>query len=283
MALSSEFDTVAEAIRFLRKEFKRQPSLDEVAEHVGLSSYHFQRLFTRWAGVSPKRFLQFLTVEYAKGRLLASESVLATAFESGLSGPARLHDLLVTTEGVTPGEFKSRGEKVRIGHGIQDTPFGPALLGTTNRGLCHLSFLDTDDPEGHRAQSDLEGKWPLATLVPAPREVEAMARAIFRRDPVTDTPRPLSVCLKGTNFQIRVWNALLRVPPNHLTTYGRLARAIGQPGAARAVGSAVGRNPVAFLIPCHRVIREEGTLGGYHWGLDRKAAILGWEAARLAS
>jgi len=282
MAFSSDYDTVAVAIRFLITEFRSQPSLDAIAAHVGLSPYHFQRLFTRWAGVSPKRFLQFLTVEHAKNRLRASEPVLQAAIESGLSGPARLHDLLVTTEGVTPGEFKSRGEEVQIVHGIEETPFGPVLLGTTNRGLCHLAFLDPDDPGGQRALAELKENWPEASHASASVETTALARQIFKGQAAT-APQPLALLLKGTNFQIRVWNALLKVPFSHLVTYGGLARAMGRPGAARAIGSALGQNPIAYLIPCHRVIREEGTLGGYHWGLERKAAILGWEAARMAS
>ena len=282
MAPSSDYDTVAQAVRFLTTEFKKQPSLEAVAEHVGLSPFHFQRLFTRWAGVSPKRFLQFLTVEHAKDRLRASEPVLRAALDAGLSGPARLHDLLITTEGVTPGELKKRGGAVQIRYGIQGTPFGPALFGATIRGLCHIAFLESGDPSGHLALEEMRDSWPKATIMKAPTETRAIADAIFRGSTAIHPPLPLSLFLKGTNFQIRVWNALLRVPFNSLTTYGRLARAVDQPGAARSVGSAVGKNPIAFLIPCHRVIREEGALGGYHWGRERKAAILGWEAARMA-
>jgi AraC family transcriptional regulator of adaptative response/methylated-DNA-[protein]-cysteine methyltransferase len=283
MAFPSDYDTVARAIRFLREEFKNQPSLEAVAHHVGLSPYHFQRLFTRWAGVSPKRFLQFLTVEHAKDRLRASEPVLRAALEAGLSGPARLHDLLVTTEGVTPGEFKERGAAVRIRYGVQETPFGFALLGMTSRGLCHLSFLDGDDGQGERALAEMRESWPGARFREAPDEARVLANTIFRGKAAPQPPPPLSLLLKGTNFQIRVWSALLRLPFNSLTTYGRLAGAVGRPGGARAVGSAVGKNPIAYLIPCHRVIREEGGLGGYHWGLERKAAMQGWEAARAVS
>ena len=283
MEPSPDYDTVARAIRFLRAGFKNQPSLEETADHVGLSTFHFQRLFTRWAGVSPKRFLQFLTVEHAKDRLRTSEPILQAAFNSGLSGPARLHDLFISTTGVTPGEFKGWGETLEIRHGVHGTPFGPALLGITSKGLCHLAFLEADDPDGAQVLSKLRRSWPGATLVRAENDTRTVADAVFRATPLPEHPQPLSLFLKGTNFQIRVWEALLRIPSGRATTYGRLAEAMGQPGAARAVGSAVGRNPIAYLIPCHRVIREEGTLGGYRWGTDRKEVILGWEAARLAS
>ena len=289
MNTSSDYNTVARAIRFLKERFKEQPSLDEIADHVGLSPFHFQRIFTRWAGVSPKRFIQFLTVESAKERLRASEPVLRAAFGAGLSGPARLHDLFVTTTAVTPGEFKARGSSLEIHHGIADTPFGPALFGVTARGLCHLAFLEEEDEEGIGALAALRQAWPEAALVADAPEAATLARTIFPGSPpagsesVQAPPQPLSLLLKGTNFQLRVWEALLRIPPGALTTYGRLAKALESPGAARAVGTAVGRNPIAYLIPCHRVIREEGTLGGYRWDPVRKEAILGWEGSRVAS
>jgi AraC family transcriptional regulator of adaptative response/methylated-DNA-[protein]-cysteine methyltransferase len=280
---SSDYDTVARAIRFLCADFKNQPSLDELAKHVHLSPSHFQRIFTRWAGVSPKRFLQFLTVEHAKDRLRASDPVLQAAYKVGLSGPARLHDLFISTTGVTPGEYKTLGGALEIRYGIQATPFGPALLGLAPRGLCHLAFLGENDEDGGEALSILEWSWPRATLAQAKRDTGTLAKRVFGTTPAAEDPQPLSLFLKGTNFQIKVWEALLRIPPGNLTTYGRLASAMGNAGAARAVGSAVGKNPIAFLIPCHRVIREEGTLGGYRWGTHRKQMIQGWEAARLAS
>jgi AraC family transcriptional regulator of adaptative response/methylated-DNA-[protein]-cysteine methyltransferase len=283
MAFSSEYDTVARAIRFLHRNFKRQPSLEEVARHVGLSQFHFQRLFSRWAGVSPKRFLQYLTVEYAKTRLRESSPVLHAAFDAGLSGPARLHDLLLTTEGVTPGQFKAMGETLAISHGFADTPFGPALLANTPRGLCHLAFLEANDLEGSTAVSDLADAWPEATILHDPDGAKALAGTIFSRVPHGGGPQTLPLLLRGTNFQIRVWTALLRIGSGHLTSYGRLAKLLGHPGASRAIGTALGRNPVAYLIPCHRVIRESGLPGGYRWGPERKEAILGWEAARLVS
>ena len=289
MKSSSDYDTVARAIRFLREECRSQPSLEEIANHIGLSPFHFQRLFTRWAGVSPKRFLQFLTVESAKERLRASAPILQTAFATGLSGPARLHDLFISTTAVTPGEFKAGGAALEIRHGIAETPFGPALFGTTHRGLCHLTFLGEGSEEGSMAQRALAEAWPEASLIQDNGAALGLARTIFsgqlerEADSVGTRERPLPLLLKGTNFQIQVWEALLRVPPGALTTYGRLARKLNRPGAARAVGAAVGRNAIAYLIPCHRVIREEGTLGGYRWGPVRKEAILGWEGAQKVS
>ncbi len=283
MANPLEYHTVARAIRFLKEDFRRQPSLEEVAAQVGLSPFHFQRLFSRWAGVSPKRFLQFLTAEHAKDRLRDSAPVLQAAFDSGLSGPARLHDLLVSTEGVTPGEYKTLGETLTISHGVHDTPFGPALFGTTPRGLCHLAFLEEDDTTASTALGDLSEAWPGATLLHDPQKARTLANTIFSFRPGIGPLQPLSLFLRGTNFQLRVWNALLRIGAGSLTTYGRLAAHIGQPGAARAVGSAAGKNVIAFLIPCHRVICEGGLPGAYRWGSDRKQAILGWEASRLQS
>ena len=284
MSASSDFQIVAHSLSFLGKDFRNQPSLDHLASRAGMSKYHFQRVFTRWAGVSPKRFLQFVTVEHAKSLLSESEPILKTAFSLGLSGPARLHDLFVTIEGVTPGEFKKGGAGLKIRYGVHDSPFGPALLARTERGLCHLSFLPEKEPlfvEGN--VQELQNEWPGATLVEVPRQTADLAKAVFQPAIRPSTPTSLSVFLKGTNFQVKVWNALLRIPPGTVTTYGRLARALGQPTAARAVGSAVGKNPVSYLIPCHRVIREMGTISGYRWGPTRKRAMLGWEAARRAS
>ena len=278
----SDYDTVAQAIRFLRRAYREQPSLDQVASHVGLSASHFQRIFTRWAGVSPKRFLQVLTAEDAKERLRRSETVLQASLGAGLSGPGRLHDLLINTEAVTPGELKSGGAGIRIDWGIHESPFGPALIGVTGRGVCHLTFLENDDPEGGRAFEAMRADWPGAELRQRDRQTgEVMAR-IFRFGTPPLAEAPLSLLLKGTNFQLRVWNALLRVRPGQLTSYGRLATGIGNPRAARAVGSAVGRNAIAYLIPCHRVIREDGGLGGYRWGEERKGVMLAFEAVAVA-
>jgi len=284
MSASSDFQTVANSLSFLGKNFRNQPSLDELASRAGMSKYHFQRVFTRWAGVSPKRFLQFVTVEHAKNLLSESEPLLKTAFSLGLSGPARLHDLFVTIEGVTPGEFKNRGTDLRIRYGVHDSPFGPAPLARTERGLCHLSFLPEKDPLFVKGNvRELQDEWPGATLVETPDQTAGLAKLIFEPAKRPSTPTSLSIILKGTNFQVKVWNALLRIPSGTVTTYGRLAQTLGQPTAARAVGSAVGKNPVSYLIPCHRVIREMGTISGYRWGPIRKRAMLGWEAAQKAS
>jgi AraC family transcriptional regulator of adaptative response/methylated-DNA-[protein]-cysteine methyltransferase len=283
MSAEPDFDTIAKAIRFLEVSRRQQPSLEEAARHVGMSKYHFQRLFTQWAGVSPKRFLQFLTVAHAKQLLREAEPVLQTSFEVGLSGPSRLHDLFVTLEAVTPGEFKRQGESIEIRYGFHETPFGRALLAATERGICHLSFLSSEDPTGLRALEDLEGAWPKAHLTKAYDHTAALRDRAFP-EPDNEPPlQPLSLFLKGTNFQVQVWKALLTVPPGSATTYGRLARSLGRPTAARAVGNAVARNPVAYLIPCHRVIRESGHFGDYRWGATRKQAILGWEASRGAA
>jgi len=284
MSASSDYRTVSKALRYLEENFLEQPSLEDLSASLGMSKFHLQRLFTRWAGVSPKRFLQFLTVEHAKSLLEESTPVLATAFASGLSGPSRLHDLFVNAEGVTPGEYKSRGSELEVLWGIHPTPFGQALLATTHRGLCHLAFLPSDDPSDRaRPVGALQERWPGATFREAPRATGDLARTIFFPPTESLGPGPLSLFLKGTNFQLKVWSALLRIPEGSLTTYGRLASALGCPGSARALGNAIGQNPIAFLIPCHRVIREMGTFGEYRWGSVRKKAILGWEAARKVS
>ncbi|MBT8397015.1 MAG: methylated-DNA--[protein]-cysteine S-methyltransferase [Gemmatimonadetes bacterium] len=284
MSPSSDYETVARALRYLDDNYLDQPSLDELAGALGLSKYHLQRLFTRWAGVSPKRFLQFLTLEHAKRLLQESEPVLATAFASGLSGPARLHDLFINTEGVTPGEYKSGGLSLRIGYGFHPTPFGDALLAATERGLCHLAFLGSDrDSDRDDALAGLKEEWPGASLAESAGTTGHFARAIFNPGEGSPPKAPLSLFLKGTNFQLKVWNALLRIPSGAVTTYGRLARAMGSSGSARAVGSAVGRNSIAYLIPCHRVIREMGDFGQYRWGPTRKGAMLAWESAQRAS
>jgi AraC family transcriptional regulator of adaptative response/methylated-DNA-[protein]-cysteine methyltransferase len=289
MRKNSDYEIVVRAIGFLRERFREQPTLAALSQAMGVSPFHLQRVFSRWAGVSPKRFLQFLTVQEAKQRLRSSEAVLSASFASGLSGPARLHDLLLSTTAVTPGEYRKGGGSLTIHYGLSATPFGPALLGLTERGLCHLAFLDPSDLLGKEAIRALEGEWPNARLVEDPPRAEETAVVVFSPLALSQglskgaRPPSLSLLLKGTNFQIRVWEALLRIPPGAVATYGQMARALGRPGAARAVGSAVARNPIAYLIPCHRVIREEGVLGGYRWGPSRKKAILGWEAAKTTS
>lgn len=274
-----DYALVAQAIRYLEQHVQAQPSLDELAAQVHVSPYHLQRVFTRWAGISPKRFLQLLTVDYAKAALDESRSVLDAAYAAGLSGPGRLHDLFVTLEAVTPGEFKTQGAGLEIVYGQHATPFGECLLATTPRGICALSFLNGGGWDAAVAQ--LRQEWPAAALREDKEAAAALAQRIF--DPGAGQPdphgTPLRVLVKGTNFQVKVWSALLRIPPGALCTYRDVARAVERPSAARAVGNAVGANPIAYLIPCHRVIRAGGLVRDYRWGATRKKAMLGWEAA----
>jgi AraC family transcriptional regulator of adaptative response/methylated-DNA-[protein]-cysteine methyltransferase len=264
------YELAAAAIRLLTDPRHGRLGLGELAAELEVSEFHLQRVFTDWAGVSPKRFAQFLTRSRALERLRVADDVLSASFEAGLSSPGRLHDLLVACDGVTPGEVRALGEQLLIRYGTAMTPFGPALVGTTSRGLCHLRFAETDTA----AVAELRSEWPRATLL----EDAAAARAALA--PLEGVRRPLRLWLKGTNFQIKVWEALLRVPEGALIAYSELAAAAGQPAAARAVASAVAANPVAWLVPCHRVIRASGVLGDYRWGPVRKAAMIGWEAAR---
>ncbi len=276
---SSDYSRVERAIRFLDAHAAEQPDLEAVAAEAGLSPFHFQRLFQRWAGVSPKRFLQVLTLEAAKRRLADSRSLLDVSHEVGLSGPSRLHDLFLALERMTPGEYKARAAGLTVRWGVADTSFGPACFAALDRGLCGLSFLG----DGGRvaALEDLRDRWPGARLAEDPAlarsyagELEARLRG--------EAGRPLGLVLKGTPFQLRTWEALLRVPPGCVLAYRDLAALAGAPEAVRAVGTAVGQNPIACLIPCHRVIQATGALGGYHWGPPRKRALLAFEAARTA-
>ena len=271
----SDYERIAQAIQFIEANYRRQPTLDEVARSVYLSEFHFQRLFRRWVGISPKRFLQFLTIEHAKRRLDECRSVLDATYDAGLSSPGRLHDLFVTLEAVTPGEYKRRGEGVRISYGFHQTPFGEAMLAATERGLCALAFVD-DGGEG-AAIDELRERWSRADLDEDPRDTIDLARRIF--DPAERDDRPIPLLVQGTNHQVRVWEALLRVPPGALVSYEQLATAAGKPGAVRAVAGAVAANQLAYVIPCHRVIRKLGAFGGYRWGMERKRAMVGWEAA----
>ncbi len=248
-----------------------------------MSRFHFHRLFSVWAGVTPKDFLQCLTLAHAKEMLRAGESILGAALDSGLSGPGRLHDLCVTLEAASPGELKSGGAGWTISFGFADSPFGTCLIAESPRGICHLSFVENERP----AVAALENEWPRAKLKRDDSTAQMLAGIIFAcRDGDSHagakTGTPLRAFVRGTPFQVRVWRALLEIRAGSLTSYGRLARAIGQPSAARAVGTAVGQNPLAYLIPCHRVIRETGVLGNYHWGLTRKRAIIAWESSPLA-
>ncbi len=273
---SVAYETIAQAIAFLQQNHLAQPDLATIAQQVHLSEYHFQRLFSEWVGISPKRFLQYLTVEYAKARICQSRSLTDLTLEVGLSSPGRLHDLFVSLEALSPGEFKAQGAGLPIRYGLHPSPFGACLIATTPRGICHLSFPDAITPQGMADLLKLE--WPRAEIVADGAATAALVDRIF--NPAISDPRPLVVLVKGTNFQIQVWRALLAIPSGSLTTYQQLATRLGQPTAARAVGGAVGRNAIAYLIPCHRVIRESGSWGGYRWGLPRKLAMVGWEASQ---
>ncbi len=271
--MNEDYQRIEQAILYLEKNYQHQPELAELASAVGLSEFHFQRLFTRWAGISPKRFLQYLTKEGAK-ELLRHSNVLEATYGVGLSSPGRLHDLLVNTEAVTPGEVRLRGNGLEIRYGFHPTPFGEVLIGTTERGICHLGFVEATR---EAALATLAAEWPLAKLEQATAESGHFARAIFGLE---QAQAPLPLFLSGTNFQLKVWEALLRIPTGSVTTYEGLATAIGRPAAVRAVGTAVGHNPVAVLIPCHRVIRKMGEFGNYRYGATRKKALLGWETAQ---
>lgn len=272
----SDYARIADAIRFIASQVARQPTLDEIAAHVHLSPFHFQRLFSRWAGVTPKRYLQVLTLERAKALLQESRPLLEVADTLGLSSGSRLYDHFVQLEAMTPGEYKQRGAGLVIDHGVHDTPFGQAFVALTPRGVCNFSFLDDQAPEAPLAA--LAHNWPEAELREAPSRTQNVINTMFDGSKTPD--RPISLHVSGTNFQISVWRALLEIPPARVVSYSQVASAIGNPKAARAVGLAVGANPVALMIPCHRVIQQNGKLGGYHWGETRKQAIHAWEAAR---
>jgi AraC family transcriptional regulator of adaptative response/methylated-DNA-[protein]-cysteine methyltransferase len=271
----TDFERIETAIRFLKDNFRDQPDLEAVARQVHLSPFHFQRLFKEWAGVSPKKFIQFLTVEYAKQLLREQQSLLATSIESGLSGTGRLHDLFITIEGMTPGEYKQGGASLIIRYSLEDTPFGKVIIASTAKGICHLAFVK----DAGEAIAGLRALFPRATIGQATDPIQEAALAIFRGN-WADLPR-IKLHLKGTPFQLKVWQSLLRIPFGGVSTYAGVAEDIANAGASRAVGTAVAHNPVAFLIPCHRVIRSTGITGEYHWGSHRKAAMVGWEAARL--
>lgn len=275
--LSEDYRRIEQAIQYLEKHANIQPELGEIASAVGLSEYHFQRIFSRWAGISPKRFLQFITKEGAKNLLAQSENLLDTTYGVGLSSLGRLHDLFVTTEAVTPGQYKSGGEGLTIRYGLHDTPFGEALIGLTERGICHLSFVSSSS-EGDAIDILVSG-WPQAKMVEDYNATALLIEPIF--DLSKRGQKPLHLHLRGTNFQLKVWEALLRIPPGAVTSYQELAEQAGHPGASRAVGTALGCNPIAILIPCHRVIRKLGEFGNYRYGVTRKKALLGWEAANF--
>ncbi len=271
-----DYERVAEAIHFIRNNYKDQPKLDEVAEHVHVSPFHFQRMFQDWAGVSPKQFLQYLSLEHAKKMLKETHaSLFDTAYETGLSGTGRLYDLFVNIEGMTPGEYKNGGEALTINYSFADTPFGNVIVASTDKGVCHMAFAD----EGtEKAFQNLKSQFPNANYHQIVDLKQQNALFVFNQD--WSKLDKIKLHLKGTDFQLKVWETLLKVPSGGLTTYGDLAAKAGHEGAYRAVGTAVGKNPVAFLIPCHRVIKSTGELGNYHWGEDRKNLIVGWEASK---
>jgi AraC family transcriptional regulator of adaptative response/methylated-DNA-[protein]-cysteine methyltransferase len=273
--MPGDYERIRKAIEFIDAHAHEQPSLERIAAHAGLSPFHFQRLFRRWAGTSPKRFLEYLTTVRARRLLEGSASVLDAALEVGLSGPGRLHDHFVTLEAVTPGEVRSRGAALAIRYGVHPGPFGETLIAATERGICFLAFVEAADREAE--MDDFCRRWPGARLIHDQAATERLARRIFARGP-SDPPLPL--CVRGTNFQVNVWRALLRIPPGTVASYQAVAQAAGRPGAIRAAANAVAANPVAFLIPCHRVLRSTGDIGGYRWGPERKRVILAWEAAR---
>jgi AraC family transcriptional regulator, regulatory protein of adaptative response / methylated-DNA-[protein]-cysteine methyltransferase len=277
-----DFDRIARAVEYVVGHAHQQPDLERIARHAGLSPFHFQRLFSRWVGISPKRFLQYVTLSHAKDRLAAARSVLDAAFEAGLSGPSRLHDLFLTWEAVTPGQYKSRGEGLRIAYGFHDTPFGECLLMTTDRGICGLAFVVDGDRDG--AMGYLAKGWQRARCEEDRNATGKLVRAVFAMsaDGVFEPPvASLKLLLRGTRFQLKVWEALLAVPEGQLASYGDLARRLGfAPGSARALGQAVAGNLIGYLIPCHRVIQCSGLIGGYRWGAARKSAMLAWEALR---
>ncbi|WP_262269395.1 bifunctional helix-turn-helix domain-containing protein/methylated-DNA--[protein]-cysteine S-methyltransferase [Microvirga yunnanensis] len=273
----SDYERVRRIIAFISQRWRDQPSLEAIADHVGLSTTHVHHLFRRWAGLSPKAFLQALTLDNAKALLADSASVLDATYEVGLSGPARLHDLFVTHEAMTPGDYKAGGQGLTMRYGFHPSPFGEAVLIATDRGLAGLGFVDDGDRPA--ALADLTRRWPRATYLEDEAATAPLARRIFNPSQ-WQAEQPLRVVLIGTDFEVRVWQTLLRIPRDRATTYSDIARHIGRPSACRAVGAAVGKNPVSFVVPCHRVLGRSGALTGYHWGLTRKQAILGWEAGQ---
>jgi len=269
---STEYDRIATAIHFIKDNFRDQPSLDVIAEHVHLSPFHFQKLFSDWAGVSPKKFLQYLSVEHAKGILKEKQATLFdAAYETGLSGTGRLHDLFVKIEGMTPGEYKNGGQALKINFSFAETVFGNVIIASTSKGICYLAFYD----DKKEAFEKLQNTFPNAAYEQMSDLHQANALSFFSKN--TDDANAIRLHLKGTPFQIKVWEALLKIPMGKLSTYSSIAYTIENIKASRAVGSAVGDNPVAFLIPCHRVIRSTGEFGNYHWGPVRKLAMIGWE------
>ena len=269
------FDRIAEAIGYISTHFRTQPNLDEIAEKVHLSPYHFQRMFTEWAGVSPKKFLQYISVEHAKTLLKENQATLSEATHAtGLSGTGRLHDLFINIEGMTPAEYKHGGKGLSINYSFADSPFGSILIASTSKGICHLAFVENQQT----AHAELIRQFPNASLQQKTDFLQQNALFVFTHD--WTKLKEIKLHLKGTDFQLKVWQTLIKIPSGKLSTYGQIAEAIDNPKASRAVGSAIGDNPVAYLIPCHRVIQSTGHFGQYHWGSNRKAAIIGWEGCK---
>ncbi|WP_128544115.1 methylated-DNA--[protein]-cysteine S-methyltransferase [Larkinella soli] len=274
---SPTYQQIARAIEYLTEHFQEQPTLAETAEAASLSEYHFQRLFTEWAGVSPKKFLQYITLKFAKERLRRGHTLAEAADEAGLSGTGRLHDLFVVLEGMTPGRFRQAGDGLELRYGVFESPFGPYLLGAVGEKICRLEFLDEADPtDGLSLTGRFAAEWPEARFIHDPVSLRPLADSIFG----SEAPKPLRLVVKASPFQLKVWEALLRIPEGQVVSYDQIAGAIGMPTASRAVGTAIGSNPVGYLIPCHRVIRKTGIFGNYRWGAPRKTAMLGWEAVR---
>lgn len=269
-----QYDMVSRAITFIRRNVHQQPSLKEISSNLGLSEFHLQRIFSEWAGISPKRFLQFVTKEYARQALRQSKDLLATTLETGLSSPGRLHDLMVTCEAMSPGEIKTLGAGLEIRFGESPTPFGQALIAWTGRGICHLGFVD--DGTLDAAVTSLKQDWPAASFVYDQQRALQLASEIFATTPST---QPLHLLLRGTNFQLKVWEALLAIAPGEVLSYSQVGRLVAMPRACRSIGTAIAKNNIALLIPCHRVIRDSGEISSYRWGADRKAALIAWEAA----
>ncbi len=271
-----DYERIAEAITYIKQNFKKQPNLDEVAEKVHVSPFHFQRLFTNWVGVSPKKFLQYTSVEYAKQLLKDQQTTLFdTAYRTGLSGTGRLHDLFIKIEGMTPGEYKNGGQNLIVNYSFAESPFGNILVASTPKGICHMAFFDQKE----LAFEKLKRRFPNAVFNQVVDKIQQNALFIFTRD--WRELDQIKLHLRGTDFQLKVWDTLLKIPKGELTTYGSISEHINKPKASRAVGTAIGKNPVAFLIPCHRVIQSTGDFGQYHWGSIRKTAIIGWEGAKV--
>lgn len=274
-----DYQRIEQAIHFLQTNFRQAPNLQEVAKNVAMSEFHFQRLFKRWVGISPKRFLQYLTKEYAKQLLEQSHSLLDVTYEAGLSSPGRLHDLFVACDAVTPGDYKARGDGLTIAYGFHPSPFGECLVLTTSRGVCGLAFVHHDQ---QTTLDSFQRRWKRARFVADRDRTAGIARRIFA--PLSANgggSEPIRLHIMGTNFQIKVWEALLRIPMGAMVSYSDIATHLGDPKASRAVGSAVGQNPISFLIPCHRVLHKAGSISGYAWGRTRKRIMLGWEAAQV--